>query len=264
MKQLIFSLAAIAGLLLARCAAPVTEELNEQILLPEIDVVQVKENADEALRIARETKLAISSVETKMAELDAKILLLQEEISAVSIAKIEEVENRLALLIEAYKDLQSQISAIIVLPQVKVKKTRPKPVTFNPSSATALIQTSPEYDLYHSGLRAFNSRNFEKALEIFQKTLEQFPGGSYTDNCHYWTGESLYALERFSAAINSFKRVFEFRNSSKADDALLKIGLCHLKLGNYGEAKQQLQLLVDRYPASEYVSRAKKYLWELQ
>ena len=61
----------------------------------------------------------------------------------------------------------------------------------------------------------------------------------------------------------AFDKVLSFSQSTKADDAQLKIGLCYLRMGKKPQAKESLNLLVNRFPASEYVPRAKKYLADL-
>jgi tol-pal system protein YbgF len=246
------------------CAGTVPQIENEA-LLPEIDVIQVKENSDEALKLALEAKLDVDMLNTKIAEFDNKMVLLSEEVSSVSAAKIDELETRLALLIEAFKDLHAQIKAIEAMP-VKIvtasKKTAPDP-TFSPSSASSLI-TSPEYDLYQSALQIFNARKYDQAIVRFNDLLKQYPSGQYVDNAQYWIGESFYATSDFASAIASFQKVVNFKNSQKGDDAQLKIGLSYLKMGEQGVAKAELKKLVDRYPSSEYVPRAQKYLSEIK
>ncbi|GAF75909.1 unnamed protein product, partial [marine sediment metagenome] len=249
----------VALALLAGCAGSL-QDLESETLLPEIDVVQVKENSDEALKLAQEAKLDVEVLNNKLTEIDNKLILLSEEISGVSIAKLEEIENRMALLIEAYKDLQAQISALEVLPRVRVKKK----ATFSPSSASGVLKTSSEYDSYHNALRVFNSRNYPQAIKLFTETLGRYKTGTYADNCQYWIGECHYALGDYASAIAAFKEVFSFARTSKADDAQLKMGLSYLKMGQYGTAKAELQKLIDRYPASEYVPRARKYLTEMK
>lgn len=255
------TIAAAVGLL-AGCAGSL-QDMESEALLPEIDVVQVKENSDEALKLAQEAKLDVEVINNKLTEIDNKLILLSEEVSAVSIAKIEEIENRLALLIEAYKDLQAQINAIEVMPRVRVKKKKGKP-TFSPSSASGVLKTSSEYQAYHNALRVFNSRNYAKAAELFAQTQEKYPDGTYADNCRYWIGECLYAQGEYAEAVAAFKKVFSYKKTSKGDDAQFKIGLSYLKMGKYGTAKAELKKLKDRYPASEYVPRAQKYLAEMK
>ena len=50
--------------LLISCASNPPPRIDD-VLLPEIDVIQVKENSDEALKISRETKLDIEAINTK-------------------------------------------------------------------------------------------------------------------------------------------------------------------------------------------------------
>jgi tol-pal system protein YbgF len=254
---------------LAGCAGSV-KHIENEALLPEIDVIQVKENSDEALKLAQEAKLNVEVVSTKITEIDNKQIALSEEISLISAAKIEELENRLSYLVEAFKDLQAQIKALestaslhAVKPPPPAKPKSPTDPTFAPSSAAELV-TTPEYDVYQNALRTFNNRQYDQAIKMFDDLINQYPAGQYTDNAYYWKGECYYALADFASAIVSFKKVDEFKNSPKADDAQLKIGLSFLKMGQQGPAVEELKKLIDRYPGSEYVPRAKKYLEDIK
>jgi outer membrane protein assembly factor BamD (BamD/ComL family) len=40
--------------------------------------------------------------------------------------------------------------------------------------------------------------------------------------------------------------------------------MAYMKMGQTALAKSELKTLIDRYPASEYVARAKKYLSEIK
>lgn len=250
------------ALLFAGCAETLPQVESEAVL-PEIDVVQVKENSDEALRLAQETKMELDVLSAKVTELDNRIILLSEEVSTISAAKIEELEAKLALLTEAYKDLQNQLNTV----ERTTLRTSSKPkkrnstaqATFSPASAADLLTSSPEYHLYQNGLKVFNARNYKQAVKVFSELLNKYPEGSYLDNAHFWIGESYYRLGLFDKAVTAFSEVFAFPNSSKADDAQFKIGLAYQKMGQTAQAKAELGKLIDRYPASEYVERARRY-----
>jgi tol-pal system protein YbgF len=260
-KKTVLSLI-IATALITGCAGP-AKQLDTEGLLPEIDVIQVKENSDEALKLAQEAKLDVEVLTARLNEIDSKIIMLSEEISSVSGAKIEELESRLALLVEAYKDLAAQVKALEMKSLGSGRKSSSPGPTFSPSSAVSII-TSPEHELYQKGLQVFNTRQYDNAMKIFNDVLQQYPSGKYPDNCHYWIGECLYAKGDFTGAITSFQKVLSYQNSGKADDAQIKIGLCYLKMGQTGAAKDEFKKLKDRYPASEYVPRAEKYLSDLK
>lgn len=250
-----------AVVLLAGCAAQ-TKQLENEALLPEIDVVQVKENSDQALKLSQEIKLDVEALNTKLTENDNKLTMLADEVSSVSTAKIEEIENRISLLIEAIKDMQAQIKGMEAMTLRSPKASAPsQDPTFSPATQ---IVGSPEIDLYNTGLRAFNSRNYKDAIKIFTDVLAKFPSGEYTDNANFWIGESFYSLGEFTSAIKSYEKVLTFKSSSKADDAQFKLGVTYNKMGQQALAKQELDKIINRYPASEYVSRAKKLLDEIR
>lgn len=264
MRKMKLILPGLAMAVLGGCAGSV-QQIHNEALLPEIDVIQVKENSDEALKLAQDAKLDVDVLSTKVTEIDNKIILLSEEISSVSAAKIEELENRLALLVEAYKDLQAQVKAIESMPVRAVSqqtKKAPEP-TFSPASAISMV-SSPEYDLYQQALQTFNKRQYDNAVVLFNDLLKHYPSGQYASNAFYWIGECYYAISDFASAVTAFRKVVTFSRSQKADDAQNKIALSFLKMGQTVEAKTEFQKLVDRYPASEFVPRAKQYLKEIK
>ena len=250
-----------AAFFLIGCASQ-TKQLDNEALLPEIDVVQVKENSDQALKLSQEIKLDVDALNTKMTENDNKITMISDEVSSVSIAKIEEIENRISLLIEAFKDMQAQLKALETMP-LRGQKTASssQDATFSPSSKEI---GSAEVDLYNTALRGFNGRNYKDAIKIFTDVLIRFPSGEYADNSHFWIGESYFSMGEFASAIKSYEKVLSLKGSSKADDALFKTGVTYNKMGQQTLARQGFEKLINRYPASEYVTRAKKYLEEIQ
>ena len=247
--------------LLIGCASSIKQSEGET-LLPEIDVVQVKEYSEEALKLAQEAKMDVQLVNTKLADIDNRLVVLSEEVANVSQARIEELENRLSLLIEAFKDLHEQMAAIEVLPQIRIKKKK-KPAVFKPSQAGSFI-TSSEYDQYQKALQTFDKRLYDQAQGLFSGILKKFPDGEYTDKAQYWIGECYYAKNDYAGAIASFNKVLKYKKTSKGDDAMLKIGMSYIRMGKNDKAIEQLKTLIDRYPASEYVPRAKKYLTEIR
>ena len=251
--------------LLIGCAASHKPKGSADALLPEIDVVQVKEKSDEALKLAQEAKLDIEILTTRLTELDSRVIALSEEIASISSAKIEELETRLALLTEAYKDLLTQVkeAEIAFLKRPRSGKSRDSGATFSPSSVSNLL-VSPEYTKYRNGLKLYNARNFDQAILAFSDLVHEFPSGKYGDDANFWIAESYYAMANYSSAVSFYQKVISARNSSKADDAQYKIALAYLKMGQQGLAKDALKTLVQRYPGSEYVQRAEKQLKTLK
>ncbi|MCL2688748.1 MAG: tetratricopeptide repeat protein [Chitinispirillia bacterium] len=239
--------------------------MDNESILPQIDVIQVKEASDEALRTAAALKREAEALTARVAELEKAVTLLNEEISSVSAAKIEMVETRLALLTEAYKELFAHIRTLENERLVTRRPMEPAPsrAAFTPATEDLLL-SSPEYDLYQSGLRLFNGRNYTEAVKVFNDCIAKFPQGRFVDNSWYWIGESYYRLNKMKEAIEAYRNVFTTPHSSKADAAQFKIALSHHKLGANGQARTEFRRLVERYPASEFVERSKKYIAELK
>ena len=256
---------AVAALALCAGCAGTAPKTQTDAILPEIDVVQVKENSEEALKTAQEAKRNIEVINSKLAEIDNRPGSPPGDSSGASHAKIEEVEKRLALLAEALKDLQAQVVALQNAPAPRVSATRgsqagPAAVSFLPAAPAG----GSENDAYQNALRVFKSRNYEAAQKLFSDIVKQYPAGAYADNCWYWSGECSYAMQDWPRAISLFQKVLEFTNSAKADDAQLKLGMCYMKTGQTDLAKAEFKKLIEQYPCSEYVPRAQKYLSEMK
>jgi len=259
-RTMLIAVAAAVMLFMAGCAPRAVTKAEAQGLLPEIDIVQMKENSDEALRLAQEAKLDVETANTKVTELDNRMVVLSDEVSSVSTAKIEELENRLSLVIEALKELQVQMNTLELSPHAAKKAGNGRDATFSTASASSILSSSPEQQAYQNALNVCNARNYKEAITQFNDIIQQYPKGKYSDNCNYWIGECYFSLADYAQAIASFQRVQEFKNSSKADDALLRTGMAYLKMGQKAQTKEALQTLLDRYPGSDLAPRAKEYL----
>lgn len=113
---------------------------------------------------------------------------------------------------------------------------------------------------YQLGLKKFKAGEYDEAMQIFEGLLKNHPEHVLCGNFHYWIGECYYALGKCRETIAEMDSVFACSSSHKYDDALLKKGQCYVHLGQEEEAAAQFRELLSRFPDSEYVSRAKKYL----
>jgi tol-pal system protein YbgF len=116
---------------------------------------------------------------------------------------------------------------------------------------------------YQSGLQAFKSRNYQRAIDVFGELLRFDSNNSLADNCQYWIGESYYGLGDYNQAIAEFEKVFSFPNANKSDDAQLKLGMSYYRLGDRAQAKSEFERLIALYPTSEYRPVAAKYVARL-
>ncbi len=244
--------------------APSAPAPVEDVLLPEIDVAQVKDNSDEALKLSRETKLDIEAINTKLIEIDNRLLIIGEELASLSAAKMEELENRIAILSEELRFLDSELKKTQNLTSVKGSAfgntftPNPKPQGDKPK-----IEET-ESQAYKQASDLFYARKYSQAIQEYNRILEKYPEGTYADNAIFWKGECQFAMGNYAKAIASYQRVFTFPSTEKADDAQYKIGLAYLRMGDKTQSRAELEKLLSLYPDSEYVGRAKQELRKIQ
>jgi tol-pal system protein YbgF len=107
-------------------------------------------------------------------------------------------------------------------------------------------------DRYRAALKLVREQHWEEALAALATFLTQHPHESISDNARYWRGEVYYALRRYPDAIQEFQGVLaRFPASDKAADCLLKVGLCHLRLGDRAEASRYFEQVIEQYPKSD-------------
>ena len=114
-----------------------------------------------------------------------------------------------------------------------------------PAGETAVITE------YRNALSLLRTGKFDQAQQAFLAFTTSYPGHAYADNALYWCGEALYAKKDYPAALRQFEEVAErYPASRKLPDLLLKIGLCHRRMGNAEKARVYFRRVLRRYPDS--------------
>jgi tol-pal system protein YbgF len=175
-----------------------------------------------------------------------------------STEEVDRLKQQLSQKDAQISDLKQQIkNQNIQISQLESQKTTTMPVY----SSTVGDVPPGEYQMrYQEGLDLFHARNYKQAIDIFESLISSDANNSLSDNAQYWIGESHYALGQYKNAIIDFEKVFTFPRSNKNPDAQFKLGLCYVRLGDTAKASEEFQRLIDVYPESNYVSRAREHL----
>ena len=103
----------------------------------------------------------------------------------------------------------------------------------------------------------------QKALEIWQTVLDQFPRSKVRFDAHMRIGEHLLTSKgAYDEARKHFEAVAEEGNSDDAMRATgtLKQGICFYEARIYGKCFKVLRKVIEDFPASEEVNRAYYYI----
>ncbi len=159
-------------------------------------------------------------------------------------------------------------------PAAKVAVKHPAPIVKKPAVAPApapLIAkvdraalAEAEKNAYTSAYLALKSGRFDEASTAFNKQLDLYPQGEYSDQAWYWLGETRYAQGDHAKAHNAFKYVADhYANSVKHAAALLKLGQLAQQQNKHAEARSYYQRLIQTHADSSLSEQARAALSNL-
>lgn len=122
----------------------------------------------------------------------------------------------------------------------------------------AVAAPADEQELYRTALNLLlEESDYEQAISLFQRYIDNFPMGAYITNAYYWQGEALILAGRHNQAKDVFMKILdEHPNDPKAPGAMLKLGVAYSNLGDRQLATQLWQDIRNRYPESATEIRA--------
>ena len=127
-----------------------------------------------------------------------------------------------------------------------------------PREAQTPRAIAPE-QVYNTALQTFRSREHGQAVLDFLDFIAKYPRHPLAANAQYWIGEAYYAQRDYRQALVEFQKVFEY-GPAKAPDALVKMGLCWVKLRDVRRAQDLWQRALREYPRSEAAATAQQLL----
>lgn len=132
------------------------------------------------------------------------------------------------------------------------------PITAAPGviAAPSAPAADPAAD-YRAALAFVTAQEFSRAHEALSRFLERYPAHTYADNALFWRAEIWFLQGEYARAVRDYDSlVSRFPAGNKAPDALLRIAVCHARLGNRGEAQAALERVRREYPSSDAARRA--------
>jgi tol-pal system protein YbgF len=121
----------------------------------------------------------------------------------------------------------------------------------SPSSRASVLDPDAK-KTYERGLSEVQGKQLDRGLDTLASFLVKWPDHPYASNAMYWRGEAYYAKGDYLKAAEQFEAVLtRFGGGSKGADALLKIGMCHDKLGAPQRAQEYWDRLRTEYPRSD-------------
>lgn len=228
-------------------AKPYDQALTNFVGGAQPDTAQ-KTEAQPAQTTAEDPQKQMDALKTDNTDLRQKNLKLEDDNQKLT-SRLNDAEARYASEKQRADSLDAAVKNAMLAaaqPMTEMKKTE--------SMASAEIPMGE----YETALGDFKSRKYSNAAASFQKMLDENVPTQIADNCHYWIGESKYAMKKYSEAIKEFSEVLKFKKSEKKGDAQFMIGQSYERLGNKAKAKEAFEKVVKDYPMNAHVKKAKE------
>ncbi len=197
----------------------------------------------------------IDLIEAELARLTAKTEELENRINRV----VKDGTNRIAdlefRLIELEGGDVSQIGEMTTLGGDVDNRLVMVPTTAE-TTGGAELAVSEQGD-FDRAKAALEDGNFAEAAQLFAKFSETYTGGPLSAEAHFSRGEALFALGDTANAARAYLESFSGSpESTRAPDALYRLGLSLAELGQINEACISLREVGVRFPDASVVSDA--------
>lgn len=118
--------------------------------------------------------------------------------------------------------------------------------------------------MYNAAMEQYNRNLMVAARTGFNDFLATYPNDQLAPRAHYFLADILERENRVREAIDQFLRIPElFPTDEKVPDALYRVGVIHLDLGETDEARTFFRRVVNSYPDSPITPMAEERLREI-
>jgi len=127
----------------------------------------------------------------------------------------------------------------------------------------ALIEA--EKNAYTAAYLALKSGRYDEAATAFNRQLDMYPDGEYSDQAWYWLGETRFAQHDYYRALNAFKYVADhYPDSVKHAAALMKLGQISETQNHWKQSALYYERLIRDHADSDLAEQARKAMGRTQ
>lgn len=133
------------------------------------------------------------------------------------------------------------------------------------------IQDLDEY--YQNGMKAFNKKKWDKAIDHFTLVVINSPGGELADDAQFYIGECYFGRKEYLLAISEYRQLVDrYAYSVYVEEAAYKIALSQFKSAPRYQLQQDYSLMalqsfqdfIDTYPSSRFSADAEQKIVEIR
>lgn len=112
-------------------------------------------------------------------------------------------------------------------------------------------------------LALFNQRQYGKVIDELSNLVSSTKNEAIKNEARYLLAESHMQLGNYEQAAEYFSELSGEKAGERAPEIALKLAECKIKLGRIAEARNTYREIIEKYPRSEYVPKARKMLQQM-
>jgi len=176
-------------------------------------------------------------------------------------------EDQLSGQIQALNDTMDEVKVRLANVTKQLEDMQAAQQSVQASQASTKAQqdaaaSAPPPDLlYNNALRDFMGGKTDLATQEFSEYIKDYPNTDLAGNSYYYLGEIQFKQGNYQQAAQNYDLVLEnFPSGNKAASAQLKKGFALLELGKQDDGVSELRHLIQRYPHSPEALQARDRL----
>lgn len=209
----------------------------------------VEQTTDSVNRMNNSLSSLDKGMKTQITDSGGKVEQVSTQVQSLQ-DSVDELKTRLAKVSKQLEDMQAAQQNMLA------------PAVGTP--VTPMGQAPPADVLYNNALRDYNSAKYELAQAQFGDYMKFYSTTELAGNAQYYIADILYRQGEFARAVQEYDKVLEqFPGGNKAAAAQLKKGYSLLELGQRDAGTRELRSLIGRYPRTMEANQARDRLKKL-
>lgn len=132
---------------------------------------------------------------------------------------------------------------------------------FSAEPSGAQLEEKRARDLLEKGDMHYQVREFDEAVEIYRKVIDQYPRTKARYSAHLRLGRHFFKKKDYETAIDHLHSCAEGSTvAEEVAEALYLKGLCYYERKEYAKAFYELRKVTSQFPGSEYANKSYFYI----
>lgn len=241
-------------------------QLQTQVQALQDQMARMQQSFDERMGVMRnlveQTTDSINRMNTSLASLDKG---MKSQITD-SGGKVDQVSTQVQSLQDSVDELKTRLAKVSkqLEDMQAAQQNMAAPAGGLPAGGTPQSQVPPADVLYNNALRDYNAAKYDLAQQQFVDYMKFYSTTDLAGNAQFYLADILYRQGDFGKAVQEYDKVLEqFPGGNKAAAAQLKKGFALLELGQRDAGVRELRSLTGRYPRSIEAAQARDRLKKL-